>query len=85
VTMPDDFNSTEWITTAEAAELTGYDPAHVRWLIREGRIYGKKFGRDWMVERETLLAYKRQMDDLGSAKHDPWRTGARHKEEDSFL
>jgi excisionase family DNA binding protein len=43
---------TDWITTAEAAELTGYDPAHIRWLIRENRIKGKKFGRDWMVDRE---------------------------------
>jgi excisionase family DNA binding protein len=72
---------TDWITTAEAAELTGYDPAHIRWLIRENRIKGKKFGRDWMVDRETLLDYKRKMDELGSGKHDPWRMGARRKAE----
>jgi excisionase family DNA binding protein len=79
--MADDFNPTKWITTKEAAELTGYDPAHIRWLIRKNRIKGKKFGRDWMVERGALLVYKRKMDDLGSGKHDPWRMGARKKAE----
>jgi hypothetical protein len=34
--MTEDFNLTEWITAKEAAELTGYDPAHVRLLIRQG-------------------------------------------------
>jgi excisionase family DNA binding protein len=69
--MTDNFNPTEWITTSEAAELTGYDPAHIRWLVRNGHIQGRKFGRDWMVERKRLLQYKQQMDELGSAKHDP--------------
>ncbi|MFZ5915541.1 MAG: helix-turn-helix domain-containing protein [Chloroflexota bacterium] len=78
--MTEHFDSTEWITTAEAAELTGYDPAHVRWLIRKGRVNGKKFGRDWMIDRGGLLEYKRRMDDLGTEKHDPWRTGARQSD-----
>jgi len=69
----------EWITTAEAAELTGYDPAHIRWLVREGHVKGKKFGRDWMVDHADLLTYKRQMDSLGTAKHNPWKTGARQR------
>ena len=29
--MPDDFNSTKWITTAEAAKLTGYHAVHIFW------------------------------------------------------
>jgi hypothetical protein len=43
--MSDDFNPTEWITTAEAAELVGYEPAHIRYLARKGFIKGNKFGR----------------------------------------
>lgn len=62
---------TEWITTKAAAELTGYDPAHIRWLIRHGRITGKKFGRDWMVNAQELTEYKRLVDRLGPAKHAP--------------
>lgn len=44
--MTDDFNPTEWITTKEAAEFTGYDCAHIRRLAREGRIEAEKVGRD---------------------------------------
>jgi excisionase family DNA binding protein len=77
--MPEDFSPTEWSTTKEAAELTGYAPTHIRRLIRNSQVEGKKFGRDWMVKREALLEYKRRMDDLGTEKHDPWRTGARQK------
>jgi excisionase family DNA binding protein len=80
--MTDDFNPTGWITTKEAAELTSYNATHVRWLIREGRIEGRKFGRDWMVQRQSLEEYAEEMKKLGRAKHDPWRTGARKREKE---
>ncbi len=35
---------TEWITTAEAAELTGYSVKHLRRLIRRGRAKARKPG-----------------------------------------
>lgn len=78
--MPNDFTPTNWITTAEAAELTGYDPTHIRRLVRTGRIHGKKFGRDWMIDRESIVVHAEEMERLGAAKHDPWRIGARQKE-----
>lgn len=62
-----------WITTAEAAALTGYSPAYVRWLARMGRVRARKVTRDWLVSREDVLAYKGQMDRLGPDKHNPWR------------
>jgi len=34
--VPNDFNPTEWIATAEAAALTGYTPDHLRKAIRQG-------------------------------------------------
>ena len=77
--MPEDFNPTEWITTKEAAELTGYFVTHVRHLIRKGHIKGQKFGRDWMVDRDSVLAYAKEMEQLGEAKYDPWRTGSRKR------
>jgi excisionase family DNA binding protein len=46
-----------WITTNDAAQLTGYQPAHIRLLIRNQEIEGQKWGRDWMVSKESLLAY----------------------------
>ena len=63
----------EWLTTTEAATLTGYAPAHIRILARKGRIEARKIGRDWLVSRDSLLAYKRRMDNLGPQKHNPWK------------
>lgn len=74
-----DFNPTEWITTVEAAELTGYSVQYIRRLIKKGRVSGKKWARDWLVKKASLLAYQETMRQLGSSKHDPWRTGARRK------
>lgn len=75
--MPNDFPPTDWITTAEAAELTGYSTSHFRNLIRWGRLQAEKRGRDWFLSKQQVVAYAEEMKQLGSAKHDPWRTGAR--------
>jgi excisionase family DNA binding protein len=77
--MADDFNPTEWLTVAEASVLTGYSMQYVRRLTRQGRVKSRKWANTWMINRKGLLDYKRKMDGLGSSKHDPWRTGARHK------
>ena len=50
--MPD-----EWITTADAAELSGYHPEHVRWLVRQGRIKARKFGIVWQIHQKSLQIY----------------------------
>ena len=71
--MTDTFNPSEWMTTAEAAELTGYHMAHIRRLIRGGQIKGAKFGRDWMVSRESVTGHLQEMKSLGTSKHNPWR------------
>jgi excisionase family DNA binding protein len=44
--MTDDFNLAEWITTQEAAELTGYSSVTMRQFAWEGRIRSRKRGRD---------------------------------------
>ncbi len=66
-------NGLDWISTLEAARLTGYGVAHIRFLARRGRIPARKVARDWLVHRESLLAHKARMDALGTAKHSPWR------------
>ena len=70
---------TEWITTKEAAELTGYTDARFRQLAIEGTIAARKRGRDWFLSKADVLAYAEEMRQLGTSKHDPWRTGARQK------
>jgi excisionase family DNA binding protein len=67
------FNPLEWITTKEAAELTGYSPVTLRQFAREGRIEGRKRGRDWFINKENVLTYVEEMERLGTAKHDPRR------------
>jgi excisionase family DNA binding protein len=62
-----------WVTTAQAAELTGYNVKYLRQLVRDGRIEARKVGRDWLVNLEDVLSYKARMDALGSQKHNPWR------------
>jgi excisionase family DNA binding protein len=65
-----------WVSTREAAELTGYTTAYMRQLANRKRIEAQKVGRDWLIERASLLAFKREMDALGDSKHNPqapWR------------
>jgi len=71
--MPDTFNPQEWITTTEAAKLTGYKPVTVRLLARKRRIKGEKRGRDWFLDKKDVLAYAQEMQLLGTAKHDKTR------------
>ena len=47
----------EWISTKEAAEYTGYSESNIRYLLREGKVKGRKFGRDWFTTEEALREY----------------------------
>ncbi len=47
----------DWLLAKEAAEISGYSLEHVRRLARAGRIESQKWGRDWIISRESLLAY----------------------------
>ena len=71
-----DFSPTEWITAREAADLTGYHVKYVRRLVKEGRIVGRKRGRDWWVDKASVRAYVDEMKRLGPSKHDPTRVWA---------
>jgi hypothetical protein len=62
-----------WVTTGEGEALTGYSRAYMRQLARRGVVKARKVGRDWLIDQESLLAYKAQMDRLGHQKHNPWR------------
>jgi len=47
----------EWITTADAAEMSGYHVNHIRRLIRQGDIQARKFGPTWQVNRQSFVDY----------------------------
>lgn len=46
----------DWITTAQAAALTGYTPNYIRKLASTGRVLAKRWGRDWQISRASILA-----------------------------
>ncbi len=50
----------DWITTAEGAQLTGYTVDYVRHLVRTGSVKGQLWGRSWMVSRAALVAHQRR-------------------------
>lgn len=68
-----DFDLAEWITTTEAAELTGYAVVTLRLFARQGKIKSVKRGRDWFLGKAEVLVYVEEMRRLGPAKHNPWR------------
>jgi excisionase family DNA binding protein len=47
----------DWLTTYEAARLSGYNLEYVRRLIRARKLDSKRWGRDWMISRASLLSY----------------------------
>lgn len=46
------------LTTKQAGERLGVTDARVRVLLTEGRLSGEKFGRDWLVSRESVENYQ---------------------------
>ena len=57
--------SQELMTTQEAAKNLGYTVQHTRLLIRQGQIEASKFGRDWLVVRESVVQYKTNQESQG--------------------
>lgn len=44
----------EQMTTQEAAHYLGVSASWVRKLIRENRLMGQRYGRDYLIERSEL-------------------------------
>jgi excisionase family DNA binding protein len=65
---------TDYITTDEAAKLTGYHREHIRRLIRRGKIRAQKFGTTGkrggvlLVSRASVLAYYRELQKAGGKR-----------------
>lgn len=79
--MANDFDPTQWITTGEAAELTGYSASNFRKAIGKLLLRAEKHGRDWFLDRREVLHYAETMRQAGPAKQNPWdaATGGRRR------
>ena len=58
----------DWITTKEAAELSGYHPKSIPRLIKAGKIKARRFGDVWQIDRASLLAYIRKVEKSGEKR-----------------
>jgi Helix-turn-helix domain len=58
----------DWIDIREATRLSGYHADHLRVLIRQGRIRGRKVVIVWLVNRSSLLAYLRAQSKKGEKR-----------------
>ena len=47
----------ELITLSEAAEKSGLSHSHIRLLVREGEIWGKKVGNFWFTTEKAVKDY----------------------------
>lgn len=49
---------TDYISTAEAAEMSGYDKRHISKICKQGKLTGAmRKGRAWFIPRVSMLAY----------------------------
>lgn len=46
------------ISLAEAAEISGLSPSHLRYLVQRRIIWGQKIGRNWVTTEEAVREYK---------------------------
>ena len=69
-----------WLTTSEAAELTGYGTQRIRQLAREGRVRAVKIGHQWWVHKKALLEHHATIKPGPKAKRERGRkTGGKRK------
>jgi len=64
-------NGDDWITTQEAAELSGYHVNYLRWLIKQGKIVARKFGPVWQVSRDSLQTYLKAAEQSDDKRRGP--------------
>jgi len=51
------------ITTKDAGELSGYTSDYLARLARSGKIIGKRVGRNWLVDKESLARFLGDQED----------------------
>ena len=61
----------EWMTIAEAAQMSGYHPIYLRVLVREGKIHGVKKGMAWWVSRQSVQNYVEEARESGDGRKGP--------------
>ena len=66
-------NDTEWITVAQAAEISGYNAEYLRRLIRNEKIDYRMFGFMYQVNKQSLLEYLKEAEKKEDKRYSPKR------------
>ncbi len=53
----DQFRLEDLISLDEAANLSGLSADHLRRLVREGGLWGRKIGRNWVTTQKAVREY----------------------------
>ena len=53
-------NESDLLSILTVSKELGYTVQHTRRLVREGQLRGTKFGRDWVIYRESMTEYARR-------------------------
>ena len=60
-----------YITVSQASKLSGYNEEHIRRLLRDGLISGRKFGIVWQVSQSSLISYLTEAQKSEDKRHGP--------------
>jgi hypothetical protein len=63
----------DWVSLSEATEKSVYSHEHIALLVRSGKVAGRKSGKIWLVDLDSLKEYQAKMQDLGDKKYSPVR------------
>lgn len=58
----------DWLTTYEAADISGYELDYIRKLIRAEKILGRKWGQSWQVSRQSLMEFIEEREKQGEKR-----------------
>jgi len=69
----------DWLTTYDAANLSGYNPDYIRQLIRSKKVVGRKWGQAWQVYRKSLEEYMKDEAKLGERRGAKPKPGSKRR------
>lgn len=69
----------DWLTTYDAAQVSGYNPDYIRQLIRSKKVVGRKWGTSWQVSRQSLITYIKNSEKLGERRGAKPKPGSKRR------
>ena len=69
----------DWLTTYDAARVSGYNPDYIRQLIRSNKVVGRKWGPSWQVSRHSLVTYIKHAEKQGERRGAKPKPGSKRR------